>query len=128
MNKIAWIVLLLLNSSCFKQKPQKIIDFKDNSDFNEIQFKLVKEDTGLIATTSKLYSTYCISCHGHKALGGAGPNLTDSVWKNGSGSVQDIYKILRYGIAQNGMRAFEKTLSDKQLMAMSIYIKSLKVK
>jgi cytochrome c oxidase cbb3-type subunit 3 len=119
-----WIILLV-SSSCFQQTPDKSIDFDDLSDFNVSQFKVVREDAKLIATTQKLYSRHCNSCHGYKAGGLVGPNLTDKSWIHGKGSTQDIYKILRYGIPSKGMRAFEKTLSDKELMAMSLYIKSL---
>jgi len=125
MKKNIWIILLL-TSSCFKQVPDKIINYQDNTDFNEIQFKSVSENKGLIASTEKLYSKYCVSCHGYKASGGAGPNLTDKTWINGKGSIIDIYKVIRYGIISKGMRSFEKTLTDKELMAMSIYINSLK--
>lgn len=119
-----WIILLI-SSSCFEQKPIISINFQDQSDFNITQFKSVRENSPLIAKVQKLYSQYCTACHGYKGSGSVGPNLTDNFWINGEGSTQDIYKILRYGIPSKGMRAFEKTLSDKELMAMSLYIKSL---
>lgn len=122
--RLLWITLLI-SSSCFQQTPDQTIDFSDQSDFNVTQFKSVREDIKLNASIPKLYSRYCNSCHGYKAGGLVGPNLTDKFWIYGKGSTQDIYKILRYGIASKGMRAFEKTLSDKELMAMSLYIKSL---
>ena len=126
MNKIL-LILLFISSSCIKQTPQKLIDFKNTSDFNESKFQIVQKDTKLNSITTKLYSKYCLSCHGHNAIGSVGPNLTDETWLNGSGSIRDIYKIIRYGITNKGMRAFENTLSDEQLMAMSIYIDSLKI-
>ncbi len=119
-----WIILLI-SSSCFKQAPVQEIDFDNQNDFNIGQFKSVREDTALMAKTEKLYSRHCNSCHGYKGGGLVGPNLTDKFWIYGKGSTQDIYKIIRYGIPSKGMRAFEKTLTDKEIMAMSLYVKSL---
>jgi cytochrome c oxidase cbb3-type subunit III len=48
-----------------------------------------------------LYAEHCASCHGanlggNRAIGA--PNLTDSVWLYGNGSIVDIENTIRYGI------------------------------
>lgn len=113
-------------SSCIKNTPQVEINYQDITDFNQEVYTYIKNDKSYNKTSEKLYSKYCIACHGYNALGGAGPNLIDSEWINGNGKVTDIYKIIRYGIPNKGMRSFEKTLTDKELISMALYIKSLK--
>jgi mono/diheme cytochrome c family protein len=119
-------IFLILISSCIKNSPQVEINYQDISDFNQEAFTNIKNDNLYKKTSEKLYSKYCISCHGYNALGGAGPNLVDKTWINGNGKVTDIYKTIRYGIPNKGMRSFEKTLTDKELISMALYINSLK--
>jgi cytochrome c oxidase cbb3-type subunit 3 len=55
----------------------------------------------------------------------AGPNLTDEYWLHG-GSVKDIFKTIKYGVPEKGMKSWKEDFSPKQLAQLSSYIKSLK--
>jgi len=83
------------------------------------------EDPGVIAAGQAIYAANCIACHGDKGQGTVGPNLTDEYWLHG-GSVNDIFKTIKYGVPEKGMIAWEKTLSPKQIEDVSNYILSLK--
>jgi cytochrome c oxidase cbb3-type subunit 3 len=72
----------------------------------------------------KLFQTSCIACHGAKGEGGVGPNLTDSYWLHG-GSLNDVFKSVKYGVPDKGMQAWEKSLSPSQIKNISSYIKSI---
>jgi cytochrome c oxidase cbb3-type subunit 3 len=123
--KKLWI-LLLISSSCFNQKPTKKIDYSDTKDFNELLYKEILNDKPFQKGIHLKYKKLCQTCHGYFAEGRVGPNLTDNYWINGEGSIQDIYKILKYGISNKGMRSYKNVLSDKELIAMSHYLKQLK--
>jgi cytochrome c oxidase cbb3-type subunit 3 len=72
----------------------------------------------------KIYQTACIACHGGKGEGGVGPNLTDTYWLHG-GSINDVFKTVKYGVPDKGMQAWEKSFSPSQIKNIASYIKSI---
>jgi len=68
-----------------------------------------------------LYTQYCASCHGEDLKGGNGPSFLDGEWKHGSGKSQ-IRRNIKFGIAQVGMPAYEKSLDDKQISSIVDYV------
>lgn len=75
----------------------------------------------------ELYDTNCASCHGDDGAGGAGQPLTDDVWLNGS-SDADIARSIRDGIPDMGMPGWSEFLDEKQIRAMVIFIREMKMK
>ena len=71
------------------------------------------------------YADYCAACHGQEGQGVVGPNLTDEFWLHG-GDVNDVFKVVKYGVTSKGMVAWQKKLSDDQILEVSSYILSLK--
>ncbi|RYZ29080.1 MAG: cytochrome C oxidase subunit III, partial [Chitinophagaceae bacterium] len=63
-------------------------------------------------------------CHGGKGEGGVGPNLTDKFWLHG-GTINDVFKTIKYGVPEKGMQAWEKTYSPSQIKNIASYIKSI---
>ncbi len=94
---------------------------------NNIDENSVKEDLseGVISAGKAVYSTNCVACHGDKGQGLVGPNLTDKFWLHG-GTVNSVFKTIKYGVPEKGMIPWEKTLSQKQIADVSNYILSLK--
>jgi mono/diheme cytochrome c family protein len=81
----------------------------------------------------EVYLTHCASCHGKtgkgdggQALGGGTPSdLTDASWDYGS-SDGEIYWVIREGIESNAdMLAYKKTLSEKEMWQIVIFIRSI---
>lgn len=85
----------------------------------------VKIDPSLIANGKIVYTTNCAPCHGQNGQGSVGPNLTDNYWLHG-GSINDIFKTIKYGVPAKGMVSWEKNLSAKNIAEISNYILSLK--
>jgi len=77
-----------------------------------------------IAEGDKLFHSNCFACHGAKGEGGVGPNLTDKYWLHG-GSINDVFKTIKYGVREKGMQAWEKSYSPAQIKNLASYIKSL---
>jgi cytochrome c oxidase cbb3-type subunit 3 len=73
----------------------------------------------------------CVACHGKLANGklgendGAGPNLTDNYWLHGGG-IAEIFKSIKYGWTDKGMKSWKEDLSPVQIAQIASYIKSLK--
>jgi cytochrome c oxidase cbb3-type subunit III len=81
-------------------------------------------DKAGIEAGKKAYNINCITCHGSLGEGGTGPNLTDAYWLHG-GSINEVFKTIKYGVAEKGMQSWQKVLSPSQIKNVSSYIMSL---
>lgn len=78
-------------------------------------------DANALESGAKIYATNCIACHGDKGQGGVGPNLTDKYWLHG-GDIKSVFKSIKYGIPDKGMRAWESEIKPADIQALSSYI------
>ena len=81
-------------------------------------------DIGDVAAGQKTYMANCLACHGKEGEGGVGPNLTDKYWIHG-GSIQDIFKTIKYGVPEKGMLSWKEKLTPKQMQELSSFIMTL---
>jgi cytochrome c oxidase cbb3-type subunit 3 len=87
---------------------------------------VVMLDASGIASGKTLFQANCIACHGNAGEGNAvGPNLTDDYWIHG-GKINDVFKTLKYGVTEKGMRSWKDDMSPVQLAQLASYVKSLK--
>jgi cytochrome c oxidase cbb3-type subunit 3 len=70
------------------------------------------------------FMTRCAVCHGEKAEGKVGPNLTDKYWLHG-GNIQDLFKTIKYGVPSKGMVSWENSLNGTQIQEVASYVLSL---
>ncbi len=82
-------------------------------------------DAPTIEKGAAIYKGNCATCHGQLGEGGAGPNLTDDYWIHG-GSINKIFKTIKYGVPEKGMIAWQSQFSPKQMQQVASYIKTLK--
>jgi cytochrome c oxidase cbb3-type subunit 3 len=82
-------------------------------------------DASSISMGQNLFQSSCAACHAGDGGGGVGPNLTDDYWLHG-GSVQDIFKSIKYGWTDKGMKSWKDDFSPKQIADITSYVKSLK--
>jgi cytochrome c oxidase cbb3-type subunit 3 len=78
-------------------------------------------DASMIDGGQKIYATNCVACHGDKGQGGVGPNLTDKFWIHGGG-IKDIFKTVKYGVPDKGMRAWQSEIKPADMQAVASYI------
>lgn len=71
-----------------------------------------------------LFTTNCIICHKEKGEGLIGPNLTDKYWLTGNGSINDVFKTIKYGTT-NGMPEHESKLNPVELQQVASYVLQL---
>jgi len=84
----------------------------------------VLTDNEALSLGATLYEANCIACHGKFGEGGIGPNLTDPYWIHG-GSVQDIFKTIKYGVPEKGMISWKAQLRPSDMQRVSSYILTL---
>jgi cytochrome c oxidase cbb3-type subunit III len=83
--------------------------------------------TGDSETLSKgklLYDTHCVACHANDGGGIVGPNLADQYWIHG-GTINDVFKTIKYGVPAKGMIPWQQQLNPVQIQQVSSYVLSL---
>lgn len=81
-------------------------------------------DAADISAGKVIYGRKCAVCHAGNAKGAIGPNLTDDQWLHG-GTVNEIFKTIKFGVPEKGMQAWEKGLSDHEIAQVAGFILSL---
>ncbi|HPN20015.1 MAG TPA: cbb3-type cytochrome c oxidase N-terminal domain-containing protein, partial [Chitinophagales bacterium] len=121
--------------SALTQEQELAIEMKDAQILQDSLLKLegnkvdensvaMLDATG-IAAGKKLYDMNCVACHGDKGQGGVGPNMTDEYWIHG-GSIKDVFKSIKYGWVEKGMKSWKDDFSPTQIAQLSSYVESLK--
>ncbi len=82
-------------------------------------------DAASIGEGKDLYSKNCVACHLPDGGGIVGPNLTDDYWLHGGG-IKDIFKTIKYGWQDKGMKSWKDDFSAKQIQELASFVKSLK--
>jgi len=103
------------------QKAAYLKKAANNIDENTVT--LVTEATAL-TDGKEIFEKNCSPCHGKGGEGIVGPNLTDDYWLHG-GSVKDIFKTIKYGWPEKGMKAWKEDLSPSQIARLTGFIKSI---
>ncbi|MBS4071729.1 MAG: c-type cytochrome [Algoriphagus sp.] len=78
-----------------------------------------------LSSGKTIFESNCAACHAADGGGGVGPNLTDEYWIHG-GSIQDVFKVVKYGVVEKGMIPWQDQLSPEQMQQVSSFILSLK--
>lgn len=90
---------------------------------DETNVTLLSGDAELAAGEA-IFQTNCASCHGQLGEGGIGPNMTDAYWVHG-GSINDVFKTIKYGVPEKGMISWKAQLRPAQMQQVASYILSL---
>lgn len=85
---------------------------------------VVMLDAKGIAAGQASFIASCAACHGKLGEGGVGPNLTDDYWIHG-GKINDIFKTIKYGYPEKGMRSWKDDFSPVKIAEMASFIKSI---
>ena len=72
-----------------------------------------------------IFAKNCVACHGAAGEGNAvGPNLTDVNWIHGGG-LTNIFKSVKYGWPEKGMKSWQADLSSLEIAQVSTYVHSI---
>jgi cytochrome c oxidase cbb3-type subunit 3 len=85
---------------------------------------VVLTDAGALAKGKELYMASCAACHVADGGGSVGPNLTDEYWLHG-GSIKDIFKSIKYGWQEKGMKSWKDDYSPMQMQQLASYLVTL---
>lgn len=71
-----------------------------------------------------IFITICAACHLPDGGGSVGPNMTDNYFIHG-GSIKDLFKTIKYGYPEKGMKSWKDDYSPTQIAQLASYVKSL---
>ena len=94
----------------------------NNVDENTVTLMVAAGD---LANGKETFVKNCAACHLADGGGVVGPNLTDDYWLHGGG-IKDIFKTIKYGWQDKGMKSWKDDLSPKQIQEVASYIKSIR--
>jgi len=95
-----------------------------NVDENSVQLLM---DEGRLKNGKSIFDKYCVQCHSANGEGGVGPCFNDNYWIHG-GTINDIFKTIKYGVPQKGMVPWEAQLTAIEIQNVATYIVSLEGK
>ncbi len=77
-----------------------------------------------LADGKQTFLTTCASCHRKDGGGDIGPNLTDTYWLHG-GTIKEVFKVVRHGVAGTNMIAWEGVISPEKMTNVASYVLTL---
>lgn len=109
-----------------KQAEKDIAEYMKNS-ANNVDESTVKmlDNPADLAAGKEIFLATCSACHGKLGEGTVGPNLTDDYWLH-SGGIKDIFKTIKYGYPDKGMKSWKEDYSPMQIAQLASYIRTLK--
>lgn len=93
----------------------------NNVDENTVAYL---SDAASLASGKELFVKNCAACHLADGGGSVGPNLTDDYWIH-EGGIKGIFKTIKYGWQEKGMKSWKDDFSPKQIQEISSFVKSL---
>jgi cytochrome c oxidase cbb3-type subunit 3 len=81
-------------------------------------------DAKLLADGKSTFLNTCSTCHRRDGGGDIGPNLTDEYWKHG-GSIKNIFKVVKEGVAGTNMVAWGGVMSPEAIRNVASYVLTL---
>ena len=83
------------------------------------------KDSLKIKHGSEVFAVKCVACHGNKAQGIVGPNLTDDFWLHGKGTLKDVAAIVTTGVPEKGMPPWGPLLTPDELRDVVAFVHSV---
>ncbi|HLW50654.1 MAG TPA: cytochrome c, partial [Sphingobacteriaceae bacterium] len=103
-------------------KQEWLAQSSNNIDESNVE---VDNSPAVIEAGFAIYTQNCAVCHGAVGEGGIGPNMADDYWIHG-GEIEDIFRIVKYGVIDKGMIPWEQSLTPMQIAEVSNYILTLR--
>ena len=98
---------------------------KHTSDYTDNDMLAIAKDPAALSAGKQAFTTNCVACHGAKAEGNIGPNLTDQTWLHG-GNPSKIFATIRDGVPAKGMPTWGAILGNVGVRDVAAYVVTLR--
>ncbi len=92
---------------------------------DDATLRALASDNDAVARGAQTFQSVCSACHGKKAEGLVGPNLTDNAWIHGSAPLV-MFNVVGNGVLQKGMPAWFPTLGESGTKDVVAYMLTLR--
>jgi cytochrome c oxidase cbb3-type subunit III len=92
---------------------------------SEAELLTASQSATAIVAGKQAFTTNCVACHGAKAEGTIGPNLTDPNWLHG-GAPGQIFSTIRDGVPAKGMPSWGAILGQDAVKTLAAYVLTLR--
>jgi cytochrome c oxidase cbb3-type subunit 3 len=123
---VVYMAYYVIWGPTLKEEWEQRIAAKAPKQKTDIDYNALAGDAKAIAAGKTVFVAKCVACHGPEGQGLIGPNFTDEYWIHGKGTVSDIAEVVKKGVVEKGMLAWEAVLSPGDIAAVSAYVHSLK--
>lgn len=89
------------------------------------ELKSAQQEADVIESGADAFVMHCQACHGRRAEGIIGPNLTDAYWLVGDGSPLTTYRSISDGKPQRGCPSWRSIMSARQMASITLYLQSV---
>jgi len=93
--------------------------------FSDDDLLAIAKDSAVVSAGKQAYAANCVACHGAKAEGSIGPNLTDQAWLHG-GNPSKIFATIRDGVPAKGMPTWGAILGNVTVRDVAAYVVTLR--
>ena len=100
-------------------------DKAEAANVSEKSLAAASANPAMVTKGAELFKLRCVSCHADGGKGLIGPNLTDSVQKNGS-TRMDIYATIQKGVPGTAMLAWGEQLPQTDILAVATFVTTLR--
>lgn len=94
---------------------------REGKGVTEDQLWALSKDPKTLAAGEALFKQNCVVCHGDRAQGNVGPNLTDGYWLHG-GKAKQVYQTVSAGVPEKAMPAWKPTLGMSKVQQVVSYV------
>lgn len=96
-----------------------------NAEPSEEVLLAAAKDPQKVEAGKGVFVAKCVACHGQKAEGLVGPNLTDEFWIHG-GKISQIHEVIEKGVPEKGMLSWKALISQPEIENLTAYIWSIR--
>ena len=97
----------------------------DALNVSEPSLQKAAQDPSTVAHGAQLFQQRCVTCHGDRAQGLIGPNLTDLAQLHGA-TRMDLYTTISGGVPGTAMLAWGEQMPMTDILALASYVTSLR--
>ncbi len=83
-----------------------------------------KPNENLALQGKAVYQAKCAACHGDQLQGIIGPNLVDEYWIHGQAKGTQIAEVIRKGVNDKGMPAWDSLMTTEEIKSAVVFILS----
>lgn len=109
------------------ESAEKLQAAAERNALTEDQLLALAKDHEAVQRGALVFKQNCAACHGERAQGVIGPNLTDAYWLHGSHAKQ-IYGVVSAGVLEKGMPSWRPVLGASKVKDATAFVLSLRNK